>query len=389
MERERRFEERLKLYPKDAKYLKELAQNLDLPNKSLNRLYAVMGEQELFYYLKQAEYENFLGNSPFRINLHTHTSASDGVIDPKDFLDSVLSYMQKNDILKMIVAVTDHDILDALPIILNQLITKPENYHDIRLVLGCELSTAYTDNDASCPIDFELLYYGLNPFDKTLQELLSSLRENRLKALPHILEDLQRQYPNAHFDLTELKKGRANLSKGLGCNLPYDFYNYAKGKINDPSKDNELHHYLFNIGGPNAQDKSLKTLNLVTDLLEAYRKKAKTGFLSVAHPGRIKFDQKLTDEFIWNTKAGGQDPGRALLSELLRFVHSNGVQGLEIYYGNYNKPLNTAFNNVRFSNHLHGETEQWMQSILQFADDYEMIKTGGNDTHGTDFGPRK
>lgn len=347
-----------------------------------------MGEQELVYYLNQAEYDNFLGNSPFRVNLHTHTSASDGTIAPKDYLDAVLQYMQNNNILKMIVAITDHDTLDAIPIILKKLIKEPEKYHDIRLVLGCELSTAYTDNDANCPVDFEILYYGLNPFDKTLQNMLKTLRENRLKALPVILNTLKQKYPWAEFNLNELMNGRANLSKGLGCNLPYDVYAYAKEKINDPSKNEELRRYLFNIGSPNAEDPSLKTLNLVTDLLDKYRQ-SKTGFLSVAHPARIDLNHKLTDEFMWNTKAGGQDPGRALLSELLRFVHSGGVQGMEIYYGNYNPTLKAAFDNVRFFNNLHGETEQWMQNIMRFADTYHMIKTGGNDNHTTDFGPNE
>ncbi len=389
MEQDRILQERLKLYPKDAKYLKELAKNLNLPDSALNKLFSVMGEQELTYYLKQAEYDNFLGKSSFRINLHTHTSASDGSLKPEDYLDAALLYMQKNNISKMILAITDHDTLSAIPIILNQLIKTPQKYQDIRLVLGCELSTAYTDNDASCPIDFELLYYGLNPYDKTLQELLTSVQENRLKALPIILENLKKKYPNINFNLDELKNGHTNLSKGLGCNLPYDIYAYAREKINDPTQNKDLHNYLFNIGGPNAIDPSLKTLNLVTDLLDTYRKKAKTGFLSVAHPARIDFKNKLTDEFMWNTKAGGQDPGKALLSELLRFVHANGVQGLEIYYGNYNNTLKTAFNNVRFSNHLYGETEQWLLNIFQFADTYHMLKTGGNDSHGIDFGPNE
>lgn len=385
MERERRFEERLKLYPKDAKYLKELARNLKIPPKDLNKLFSIMGEQELLYYLKQAEYDNFLGRSPFRVNLHTHTSASDGTVDPKDYLDAVLQYMQNNNILKMIVAITDHDTLDAIPIILKKLIKTPERYHDIRLVLGCELSTAYTDNDATCPVDFEILYYGLNPFDKTLQNMLQTLRENRLKALPVILDALKQKYPWATFDLNEMTKGHANLSKGLGCNLPYDVYAYVKEKINDPTKNEELRRYIFNIGGPNGEDPSLKTLNLVTDLLDGYHQ-SKTGFLSVAHPARIDLNHKLTDEFMWNTKAGGQDPGRALLSELLRFVRSGGVQGMEIYYGNYNPTLKAAFDNVRFFNNLNGETEQWVQNIMRFADTYHMIKTGGNDNHGTDFG---
>ena len=157
MERERRFEERLKLYPKDAKYLKELAGNLKIPPKNLNKLFSIMGEQELLYYLKQAEYDNFLGRSPFRVNLHTHTSASDGTVDPKDYLDAVLQYMQNNNILKMIVAITDHDTLDAIPIILKKLIKTPEDTMTFGLCWGA--NSARRTRITMLPVRLILKFY--------------------------------------------------------------------------------------------------------------------------------------------------------------------------------------------------------------------------------------
>ncbi len=382
MKKENFFNHRLKLYPKDTKYLNLLAKEIGVSD--ISKIASIMGEQELKYYLNQAQYENFLGNAPYRANLHTHTSVSDGQMKPSEYLDVLLNYIEKNNIKKMLVAVTDHDSIEALPIILKKLALHPEKYQNIRLVLGCELSSAYFDSDLNCPADFELLYYGLNPFDKNLKKMLSSITSNRKKALLPIVKTLCEQYPNVPIDIKEIQQINQNIRKGLGVNLTYDIYKYMESKI-DVSQRKSLFSYLFNIGGPNSEEKTLKIFNFIDDLMRVV-KKSNLGFVSMAHPPKLCLDGKLSDVFIWNTKAAGRDPGQVFALELLRFLKMNGVTGLEIFYGNFPHALNEAFNNVLFQRNSEGSSEKWVQNFINFANEHHMIKTGGYDNHGFDFG---
>ena len=118
-------------YPKDAAYLKELAQALGCAPEDIS---AVMGAQELADVLSNAGQEDFLSPRKRFINLHTHTTASDGYLAPEKYLDAVVEYQKKylHD-LPIIIALTDHDTLKGLPIVLKSLLKKkPPN---IRFVL--------------------------------------------------------------------------------------------------------------------------------------------------------------------------------------------------------------------------------------------------------------
>ena len=147
----------------DTAYLKALAKGLKI--KDTKSLSVIMGPDELKKKLSGLQLRDF-DDGKRLITLHMHTTASDGSVAPKDYLDNAIRFKNKYGYQEIILAVTDHDEISALPQVLKVAQANPEKYQGIRLVLGCELSVAYFDDRTRRPVDFELLHYGINPFDK-------------------------------------------------------------------------------------------------------------------------------------------------------------------------------------------------------------------------------
>ena len=128
-----------------------------------------MGPDELKEKLSGLSLQDF-DDGKRLITLHTHTTVSDGQVAPKDYLDNALKFKNQYGYRELILAVTDHDDISGLPTILQKAQKNPEKYRGIRLVLGTELSVAYYDDRTRRPVDFELLHYGINPFDKSYHQ---------------------------------------------------------------------------------------------------------------------------------------------------------------------------------------------------------------------------
>ena len=175
----------------DESYLKTLARGLNI--KDIKSLSLIMGPDELRKILSGLTLKDF-DDGRRLITLHTHTTASDGQISPRDYLDNALKFKDKYGYNELILAITDHDDISGLPIVLKQAQKNPDKYKGIRLVLGCELSVALFDDRTSRPVDFELLHYGINPFDKMYQKWLYDLCALRQRTLPVIFDYFQKKY---------------------------------------------------------------------------------------------------------------------------------------------------------------------------------------------------
>ena len=113
---------------------------------------------------------------PGRIDLHLHTTKSDGVLTPSQLLDAVRT-------LKLSAfAIADHDTIDGY-LEAND-ITKP---HDPELVAGLELSVATGDGD------MHLLAYLFDPEHEEMIETLESFRGARNQRGHEMVQRLGRQ----------------------------------------------------------------------------------------------------------------------------------------------------------------------------------------------------
>ncbi len=108
-----------------------------------------------------------------RIDLHTHTTFSDGSFSPTALVE--LAIQQGLDIL----SVTDHDTTDGLPEALNA--TKG---HALELIPGIELSAQFQNRE------MHILGYFINLIDSKFQTRLEDLRSTRINRIHHILDRL-------------------------------------------------------------------------------------------------------------------------------------------------------------------------------------------------------
>lgn len=147
------------------------------------------------------------------IDLHTHTTFSDGTYTPKELI--TLAY-KKN--LKAI-AITDHDTIDGI-----YYAEQTAKNLNIELVKGIEFSAAYKDTE------IHILGYFLDITNKNLLKILKDLEKTRyernlqiIKKLNDIGLDISLNYvkstsgggliTKAHFGMALIKKGYVKTMK--------------------------------------------------------------------------------------------------------------------------------------------------------------------------------
>lgn len=107
------------------------------------------------------------------IDLHSHTTASDGTLSPRDLVR--LAKARGVSVL----AVTDHDTLAGIP----AAVTEGSNV-GIQIVPGVEV-TAYVDD-----LEVHILGHFIDPHDATLGEFLASSRDDRITRVRRIVDRL-------------------------------------------------------------------------------------------------------------------------------------------------------------------------------------------------------
>ncbi|OTA20064.1 phosphatase [Xenorhabdus beddingii] len=162
-----------------------------------------------------------------RYDLHSHTTASDGVLSPEQLVDRAVS--MGIDVL----AITDHDTTEGIPLAVAHI---RQNTLPLRLISGVEISTLWEN--------FEIHIVGLNiDIDSiALRKLLtnqSELRNQRGMEIGHRLA--KAGIPDAWEGASRLANGgqvtrghfaRYLIEAGVEPTIPKVFKKYlAKGKI--------------------------------------------------------------------------------------------------------------------------------------------------------------
>lgn len=254
------------------------------------------------------------------IDLHTHSTASDGTDSPTQLIDKAIN--KKLDVI----ALTDHDTTRGWDEATNALLNHPSQ-SSLQLVLGAEISCQDSDG-----ISIHMLAFM---FDATYQPLMSVLeqtRENRLSRMERIISRLN----EAGIDITiedvhaqregDATLGRPHLADAL----------VARGHVT--SRDEAFAALLHN--------KSKFYINHYSPSpTEVIRLIKSAGGVSViAHP--------LASQ-----------RGRTIKVELLDELVDAGLDGIEIYHRD------------------HSEEEK--VNLLRIAMEKELIVTGSSDYHGT------
>ncbi len=222
---------------------------------------------------------------PSSVDLHTHTTASDGTLSPTELFSKALELKVR------VLSITDHDSTVGLEAIMPQLSGHPE----IRVIPGLEMSA---EGELYC----HLLGYFVDLKASGFQERLSHFRRLRLERMAAMTKKLN----------------------GLGIPVVYErVLALAAGGA---------------VGRPHLAD-ALVEIKVVKSRQEAFDR-----FLKRDGPGYISGDGPGAGDVIQFIRSAKGIPVLAHPSyyttpELLKRLVDAGLMGLEVYYPEHSKSL--------------------------------------------------
>jgi predicted metal-dependent phosphoesterase TrpH len=259
-------------------------------------------------------------NKRLRIDLHIHSTASDGSLSPADIID----HAQKLNLAA--IAITDHDSIDGSKAALQIGIPPSLNF-----LTGVEISAAHPSFFPGSG-SFHILGYNIRLDNRDLNRALSKLRDARKNRNPEIVNRLKKLGFQISLEEVNQKVGKGQLGR------PHIAYVMLK-KDFVASIDEAFDKYL-GTNRPAYVDKDRIECEQAIKII-----RAAGGIPVLAHPAllNIEDNQKLD----------------ALLQNLMK----NGLAGIEVYYP--------------------GHSPQQIRQYTELAGKYDLLMTGGTDFHGT------
>ncbi|MBF0120216.1 MAG: PHP domain-containing protein [Desulfobacterales bacterium] len=258
-------------------------------------------------------------NSQDRIDLHIHSTASDGTLSPRE----IISLAKESNITA--IAITDHDTIDGSKEAISNGIPQSLNF-----LTGIELS-ASPPPSFPCSGSFHILGYGIDVNNKSLNEILPVLRDARKNRNPLIIEKLNK----------------------LGIKVSLD-------EVSEHAKDSQ-------IGRPHIA-MTMVNKGLIKSIDEAFNKFLGKG--KPAYVDKYRIDCPKAIEMINN--AGGiavlahpfliKPKNNESIENLIITLKDIGISGIEAYYPEH--------------------TTEYISYYVSLAKKYNLIITGGTDFHG-------
>jgi predicted metal-dependent phosphoesterase TrpH len=238
------------------------------------------------------------------INLHIHTSCSDGAFKPRE----VINKSQQKCI--DIISITDHDTIEAYKHI-------PQSGFPTRILPGIELSSSWEEQD------IHILGYGIDYKNKPLIEILGWMKEGRHTRAERMIDKLEKLGLKIPFELVLSFTGEMNLivrphiaqalvAKKYCKNKQEAFEKYigndAPAYVPKPILSTpEAIEFIHNAGGIAviAHPGKLKSMNFLNDLITL-----KIDGLEVCHPDHQDYLIKELSEFCVKNclyQTGGSD----------------------------------------------------------------------------------
>ncbi len=253
------------------------------------------------------------------IDLHIHSTASDGSLTPAE----ILACARQRGLAA--IAITDHDTLTGAAEVISQDLPA-----DLQFLSGVEISTA-APAAFPCHGSLHLLGYGIDHDNEPLGRALKRLQNARQDRNPRIIAKLNQLGIDIALANLESEHGDAQIGR------PH----IARWLVNHgivPHFDEAFDRYL-GAGRPAYADKYRIGCEEAIQLI-----RNAGGAPVLAHPGLI----------------APRQPWR--LEDLLQTLEASGLMGIEAYY-----PEHTALQTRRY---------------LTLAARYDLVVTGGTDFHG-------
>lgn len=253
------------------------------------------------------------------IDLHIHSTASDGTLEPVKIIDAALAAGLSA------ISITDHDTTDGC----KQVLARPTPLPLVFLT-GVEISAAPPPGTTPTG-SIHILGYDIDAHDSRLNRHLAELRAARNARSPKIIQRLN----EIGFDLSV--DDIAPFAKGSQMGRPHIAQAMLrKGFV---SSINEAFDKYIGKNGIGYVDKQRIDCDLAVELITNAG-----GIPVLAHPGLIG----LT--------------GEAEIKSFIGLLVETGIKGIEVYYPGHSEPQTALF--------------------LKLAREYRLLLTGGSDFHG-------
>jgi 3',5'-nucleoside bisphosphate phosphatase len=273
---------------------------------------------------------------PGLIDLHTHSTASDGSLSPQE----LVQYAKKKG--AGAIALTDHDTVEGIEAAL-----RAGQEQDLEVIPGLEISAQYKGGT------MHILGYYIDPSDPVLNQELSRLQEARRDRNPRIIEKL----------------------RDLGLSITFDQVQaLAKGQIGRP----HIAQVLIQTGA-------------VSSLEEAFQKYLTKG--AAAYVEKFRFPPHKAISLI--RLAGGipvlahpktlRCPSFRDLKSVVKELKATGLQGMEVLYPDHStEQTRTYFSLVKELDLLytggsdfHGDNKEKVDLLVGLGDlkiPYEIVE---------------
>jgi predicted metal-dependent phosphoesterase TrpH len=252
------------------------------------------------------------------IDLHMHTTCSDGVDSPTELLQKVVAADLK------FFSVTDHDDLRANREILAELQTRN---HDVAFITGMEISGVFEN------YSLHLLCYNFNPDDKSIEELFIEAARLRKERVATLIAHLKEQHSiilpeNDIKEILQLEvPGKPHIADAV-----------YKNELTDKERKDFFANCL--------DDMDTRKFKLNAKIvIESVHKAG--GFVVFAHPIELQREYGV---------------GIRFLRGFIKSLKKVGLDGIEIYHSS------------------HGEVE--VARYLKLAKENDLLVTAGSDYHG-------
>lgn len=217
------------------------------------------------------------------IDLHMHSTASDGTLSPTELVEEAFNKELKT------IALTDHDTVDGL-----QEARARAKELGIELINGIEFSTEYNEKEV------HILGYFFDENNEEFLDILDKLKNERIERSKKILKKLEKYKMYISFeDLQKEVKGNLISRAHIANAMRNKGYVYTRGEA--------FKIYLRNGGLASEPKKEIDAVDAVKLIKKA------GGISSMAHP----------------LLAGlGKEP----LEKLVALLKNAGLNALEVYY---------------------------------------------------------
>lgn len=258
-------------------------------------------------------------NPPGGIDLHIHSTASDGTCTPSEIVDMAAQLGLQA------IAITDHDTLAGSRSALAGPIPA-----QLQFLTGLEISTRPPEGFAIHG-SLHILGYGIDPDYLPLEQALVELQRARDQRNPQIIQKLNQLAIPVTLEQVMAHAGQGSAGRPHIARAMIEL-----GVVNDI---NEAFDRFLSKGQPAYVDKYRIDIQRALDLIHA------AGGVSVlAHPYLIPGEQAQT------------------VPAIVKCLKNMGLMGIEVYYPHH------TLQNIRL--------------YLELARQFDLVITGGTDFHG-------